>query len=54
MQTISNVVTKITDFFNNIKVIIEEVINIFPLEITILLSTVFGLVLVLFIYRFIK
>lgn len=54
MGTITNVVTKITDFFNNFKTIIEEVINIFPIEITLLISTVFSLVLILFIYRFIR
>lgn len=47
-------ITKITDFFNNIKTIITEFLNFFPSEINGILIPTLLIICGLFVYRFIR
>lgn len=53
-STIKDWTTTITDFFNNIKILFQNVIDFFPKEILGILIPVLFVVIGLFIYRFMR
>lgn len=53
-STIKDWTTTITDFFENIKIIFQSVINFFPEEILGILIPVLFVICGLFLYRFIR
>lgn len=47
-------VTRITDFFNNIKTLITDFLDFFPTEITSLLIPTLLIVCGIYVYRFVR